>query len=224
MKLNADFDQRVVIHTDTAEWLPSPMAGVHRRMLDRVGDEVARATTVVRYAPGSQFSPHTHTGGEEFLVLHGVFQDEHGDFPAGSYVRNPPTSRHTPGSEPGCIILVKLWQFDLGDRTSKYLDTTTGEWLTASGRPGVSVQPLFEDSRETVQMERWEPGTAVDVPLPGGGEYFVLDGTVQAGEDALRVGSWVRIPCKGRLVATAGPAGVRLWSKTGHLRHISVVE
>ena len=76
------------------------MAGVERRMLDRIGDEVARATSIVRYAAGSRFSPHTHGGGEEFLVLDGVFQDEHGDYPAGSYVRNPPTSRHTPGSRP----------------------------------------------------------------------------------------------------------------------------
>src|SRR5215469_13150683 len=85
-------------------------------MLDRTGDEVARATSIVRYAPASRFAAHTHDGGEEFLVLEGVFQDEHGDYPAGSYVRNPPTSRHTPGSAPGCMLFVKLWQFDLEDR------------------------------------------------------------------------------------------------------------
>jgi hypothetical protein len=61
-------------------------------MLDRIGDEVARATSIVRYAPASHFSPHVHDGGEEFLVLEGTFQDEHGDYPVGSYVRNPPTS------------------------------------------------------------------------------------------------------------------------------------
>ena len=75
------------------------------------------ATTIVRFAPGSHFSAHTHTGGEEFIVLDGVFQDEHGDFPTGTYVRNPPTTSHTPGSEPGCTIFVKLWQFDMEDRT-----------------------------------------------------------------------------------------------------------
>ena len=32
--LNHDFSQRVVLHTADAEWLPSPMAGVERRMLD----------------------------------------------------------------------------------------------------------------------------------------------------------------------------------------------
>jgi anti-sigma factor ChrR (cupin superfamily) len=92
------FNQRVSVHAAKIPWKPSPMQGVERRMLDRLGDEVARATTIVRYAPDSHFSPHVHTGGEEFLVLDGVFQDEHGDFPAGSYIRNPPGSRHTPGS------------------------------------------------------------------------------------------------------------------------------
>ena len=103
---------RAAVHAGRLDWTPSPIPGVDRRMLDRVGEEVARATSIVRYAPGSRFSPHTHGGGEEFLVLDGVFQDEHGDFPAGSYIRNPPTTSHTPGSEPGCTIFVKLWQFD----------------------------------------------------------------------------------------------------------------
>src|SRR5215470_18081295 len=101
MDLNADFSRRVAVHTVRQAWVPSPMAGVERRMLDRIGDEVARATSIVRYAPASHFSRHVHGGGEEFLVLDGVFQDEHGDYPAGAYVRNPPTSAHTPRSEAG---------------------------------------------------------------------------------------------------------------------------
>ena len=117
MRINADFNERVVIDTTKMDWVASPMKGVDRRMLDRIGEEVARATTIVRYAPRSHFSAHIHDGGEEFLVLEGVFSDEHGDFPTGSYVRNPPTSKHTPGSEPGCVILVKLHQFDAKDRT-----------------------------------------------------------------------------------------------------------
>lgn len=123
MEMNADFSQRVVVHAARLPWVLSPMAGVERRMLDRIGDEVARATSIVRYAPDSHFSPHTHGGGEEFLVLEGVFQDEHGQFPAGSYVRNPPTSRHTPGSMPGCTLFVKLWQFDPADRTHVMINT-----------------------------------------------------------------------------------------------------
>ena len=105
MELNADFKEPVVIQTDQLDWNASPMPGVDRRMLDRIGGEVARATSIVRYAPNSKFSAHTHTGGEEFIVLDGVFQDEHGDFPEGTYVRNPPTTSHTPGSDDGCIIL-----------------------------------------------------------------------------------------------------------------------
>ncbi len=99
MEINARFDERVVLNTNDMEWIPSPLPGVERRMLDRIGDEVARATSIVRYAPGSAFSPHTHTGGEEFLVLDGVFTDEHGDFGPGTYVRNPsarPTRRRAP--------------------------------------------------------------------------------------------------------------------------------
>jgi len=89
MRINADFSKRVVIDTAAMEWEDSPMAGVQRRKLDRIGEEVARATSLVKYDPESYFSAHTHSGGEEFLVLDGVFSDEHGDYPAGTYVRNP---------------------------------------------------------------------------------------------------------------------------------------
>src|SRR5271157_1852727 len=161
MELNADFSQRVVVHAARLAWVASPMAGVERRMLDRIGDEVARATSIVRYAPGSNFSPHTHGGGEEFFVLEGVFQDEHGEFPAGSYVRNPPTTRHTPGSVPGCTLFVKLWQFDLSDRTQVRIDTATMRYQPAIGRPGVALIPLFCDGCEDVRLERWAPGAAI---------------------------------------------------------------
>src|SRR4249920_2708952 len=145
MELNADFSKRVVVHGARLPWTPSPMAGVDRRMLDRIGDEVARATSIVRYAPGSHFSPHMHGGGEEFLVLDGVFQDEHGDFPAGTYVRNPPQSSHTPGSKPGCTMFVKLWQFDLADHTHVRLDTNKLALLEVKERDGVRLRPLFKD-------------------------------------------------------------------------------
>ena len=98
MNLNSDFTTRAAVHAGRLDWTPSPIPGVDRRMLDRVGEEVARATSIVRYAPGSRFSPHTHGGGEEFLVLDGVFQDEHGDFRPGaiSATRRPPTTRPGP--------------------------------------------------------------------------------------------------------------------------------
>src|SRR5262245_47484929 len=108
---SADLTKRARVRSGESHGLRSPMPGRERRMLDRVGDEAARATSIVRYATGTAFSPHTHLGGEEFFVLEGIFQDERGDYPAGSYVRNPPTSRHTPGSQAGCTIFLKLFQF-----------------------------------------------------------------------------------------------------------------
>src|SRR5215468_5556930 len=144
MDLNADFAKRAVVHAATLDWKASPMPGVERRMVDRIGGEVARATSIVRYAPASHFSPHVHDGGEEFLVLEGTFQDEHGDYPGCSYVRNPPTSSHTPGSSAGCTILVKLWQFDLADRTRVRIATAGQAFAPAKDRSSVSILPLFQ--------------------------------------------------------------------------------
>ena len=217
MDVNADFSERVLLHGDTLDWQASPMAGVERRMLDRIGGEVARATSIVRFAEGSAFSEHVHTGGEEFFVLEGVFQDEAGDFPAGSYIRNPPESRHTPRSAPGCTIFVKLWQFDLADRTHMRIDTGKMAALPAEGRPGVSVMPLFRDAREDVRLEVWEAGARVQVDAAGGTEIFVLDGGLEEGGESLRRYSWLRVP-GGSIDAVAGPEGARVWIKTGHLR------
>jgi len=218
MEINANFTQRVVIHSEELEWLDSPMAGVQRRMLDRIGDEVARATTIVRYKPDSHFSPHVHTGGEEFIVLEGVFQDEHGDFPVGSYIRNPPESKHTPGSKPGCVIFVKLWQFDLSDRTNIRTDINKIGSVDDPLRPGVMISPLYQDDRETVRMELWEPGAKVSVETTGGAELLVLDGAFKESEDLLGKHSWMRVPNGGSFNAVAGEQGARVWIKTGHLR------
>lgn len=222
MKLNADFSQRVAVHAARLPWVASPIPGVDRRMLDRIGDEVARATSLVRYAPASRFSAHTHCGGEEFLVIDGVFQDEHGDYPAGSYVRNPPTSRHTPGSTPGCMLFVKLWQFDLQDRTPVRRGAKARVYTHAQGRPGVEIAALFHDSREEVRMERWQPNASVVLDVSGGGEFLVLDGAFDEGGEGFASQSWLRLPPRGRLCATAGRDGCTLWVKTGHLRHIQI--
>jgi anti-sigma factor ChrR (cupin superfamily) len=215
--INSDFSQRVVVHSAQSPWIASPIAGVDRRMLDRIGDEVARATTVVRYAPKSHFSAHTHGGGEEFLVLAGVFQDEHGDFPAGSYIRNPPTTSHTPGSETGCTILVKLWQFDPADRRHVRIDTSKLTFTPAPDRRGVQTMDLFADESENVRLERWAPGASVELDLKGGGEFFVLEGSFSEGRDQLERESWLRLPAGAHLRASAGNDGCKLWVKTGHL-------
>jgi anti-sigma factor ChrR (cupin superfamily) len=220
MKINAEFDERVVLHADDIEWRDSPMPGVSRRPLDRIGDEVARATTIVRYAPESKFSAHTHDGGEEFIVLEGVFQDEHGDFPAGCYVRNPPTSRHTPGSKPGCVIFVKLWQFDPDDRTHVRVDMNKVGAVADAERPGVDVTPLFKDGHEDVRVEDWAPHTRASLAVDGGAEIFVLDGEINESGDQLRRHSWVRIPDGGTIALETGEKPARIWIKSGHLRYV----
>jgi ChrR-like protein with cupin domain len=217
MQLNADFSRRVAVHAAELPWTPSPIAGVERRMLDRVGGEVARATSLVRYAPNSHFSPHTHDGGEEFLVLEGVFSDEHGDFPAGCYIRNPPTSRHTPGSKLGCTIFVKLWQFALHDRTEVRINTNIEPFTGSPEEAGVDLMPLFKDEREEVRLEHWAPHTEIDRLLPGGVEVLLLAGGLTESGEAFRAQSWLRLPARARLRATTAATGCRLWVKLGHL-------
>lgn len=217
MEINADFTQPVLVHGADLAWQPSPMAGVERRMLDRIGKEKARATSIVRYAPGSHFSAHTHGGGEEFLVLEGVFQDEHGDYPMGSYVRNPPGSSHTPGAELGCVILVKLWQFERGDRTPVRIDSDKLPSIPSPTETGLQVKPLFEDANETVRLETWQAGASIELDAPGGVEIFVVSGTLLQDGNRLRPWSWLRLPVKSHLSALAGAGSCTLWVKTGHL-------
>jgi hypothetical protein len=217
MLINADFSKRCAVHAAALPWIPSPMAGVDRRMLDRVGGEVARATSIVRYAPDSAFSPHIHDGGEEFLVLEGVFQDEHGDFPAGSYIRNPPLSRHKPGSKPGCTIFVKLWQFDLADRTHVRIDTAKMPFMCDLERPGIGIMPLFRDKREDVRLERWPAHMEITLGLVGGGEFLMREGSFLESGETFGVQSWLRLPAGSVLNAKAGVHGALVWVKTGHL-------
>jgi hypothetical protein len=215
MMVNADFSKRAIVHAGQLPWTPSPIAGVERRMLDRVGDEVARATSIVRYAAQSAFSRHTHGGGEEFLVLDGVFQDERGGFPAGFYVRNPPGSSHTPRSDAGCVIFVKLWQFDPSDCTQVRVDTSTLAFQSSCGRPGVSSAILFRDEREEVHLERWMQDADIELDFPAGGEILVLDGSFEEGGQKFEHLSWLRLPEGDSLRATTGPSGCKVWMKSG---------
>jgi anti-sigma factor ChrR (cupin superfamily) len=217
MKINADFSRRVAVHADESDWVASPMPGVSRKMLDRVGEEVARATSIVRYDPKSHFSRHVHGGGEEFLVLEGVFQDEHGDYPAGAYLRNPPQSSHTPGAEAGCVILVKLWQFDPDDRLGVRIREQEIDALPVAGRADVLVQQLHHDAREDVRIETWAAGATIALAAIGGMEVFVLDGGFTESDETFRRWSWLRLPEGAPLRVVVGAAGARVWIKEGHL-------
>ena len=218
-RVNADFSRRVVIATDQMPWIPSPQAGVERRLLDRIGGEVARATSLVRYAPASAFPTHDHALGEEFLVLDGIFSDEHGDYPAGTYVRNPPRSRHSPRTAPGCTILVKLRQMPLSEQHRIVTDTTSAKWEQADGA-GVSRLPLYLDSNtgERVMLERLAAGTRhTGLDCPDGEEIFILSGDLEDEHGIYRAGTWIRNPAGFRR-SLQSRGGTTYWVKRGHLR------
>ncbi len=217
-RLRADFSERAVVDTAGLPWIPSPQAGVDRRMLDRIGGEVARATSIVRYAPDSCFSPHTHGGGEEFLVLDGIFSDEHGDYPAGSYVRNPPGSGHAPFTRDGCTIFVKLRQMRSDDETHVVIRTGSAKWI-AGDSAGVTKLPLFteSDGPEQVELIRLEPGA--EMPLyacNGGEEILVLSGTLKDSGGTYGPGFWIRNPT-GHQQDLRSETGATYWRKQGHL-------
>jgi anti-sigma factor ChrR (cupin superfamily) len=217
--LNADFTQRVVIDTTRLPWIPSPLPGVERRMLDRIGGEIARATSIVRYAPRSVFSAHEHALGEEFLVLEGVFSDESGDFSAGTYVRNPPGSRHAPSCAAGCIIFVKLRQMPSEERARVIIATAERNWNTGDV-PGHSRAVLYEAvaGSERVLLERFAPEVSLEpASCPGGEEILVLEGELGDERGTYPAGTWIRNPDAHRRTLRSGP-GCLLWVKRGHLQ------
>jgi anti-sigma factor ChrR (cupin superfamily) len=217
-RLNADFEQRVVVPpAGDGSWLASPEPGVHRHRLDRIGDEVARATSIVRYDAGSRFARHTHGGGEEYLVLEGIFSDEEGDHPAGSYVRNPPGTSHAPFSRSGCTLLVKLWQFAEGDTEAVCIDTNLATWHQGMV-PGLRVLPLHEFDGVSTALVRWAPDTRFNTHVhPGGEEILVLRGLFRDEQGEYPAGTWLRNPRGSRHTPFTGPEGALIYVKVGHL-------
>jgi anti-sigma factor ChrR (cupin superfamily) len=216
--LRADFGERVAVTPDQYEWVPSPVPGVERMMLDRVGDEVARATSLVRYAPSSRFPAHEHGGGEEILVLDGEFADEHGHYPAGSYLRNPIGTNHSPEIGPGgATILVKLHQFDTADNRQVVIDTNVGVWQPSKA-DGVDVLPLHEYDTEQVALVRFKPDTIYPAHVhKGGEEIFVIRGEISDEHGSYPAGSWMRYPDGSEHEVRSGPDGALLYVKAGHL-------
>lgn len=217
-QFNANFEERIVIRPEDYQWLNSPMPGVERMMLDRIGDEVARATSIVRYKPFSEFSPHVHTGGEEFLVLDGIFADEHQSYPKGSYVRNPIGTSHTPRiGKDGATIFVKLQQFNEADRQQTVIDTKTAAWHQGLVE-GLTVMPLHEFEGEHIALVKWAPNTQFSSHQHWGGEeIFVIEGTFHDEHGSYPAGSWIRSPHLSRHTPFTDADGALLYVKTGHL-------
>jgi anti-sigma factor ChrR (cupin superfamily) len=217
MNINSDLSERIVLHADQLAWHASPIQGVERQMLDRNGGEMARATSVVRYAPNTEFMHHTHDGGEEILVLDGRFSDERGDYPAGTYLRNPPGSQHAPFSADGCTLFVKLRQFAQTDSQELWLNTKASDWYPGLV-PGLSVMPLHEHDSVSTALVRWAPNTVFNPHVhPGGEEIYVLDGVFHDEFGVYPKGSWIRSPRYSKHAPFTREEGALIYVKVGHL-------
>lgn len=213
MLANADFTQRAIVAPHQYQWIASPQCGVERVMLDRLGGEDARATSIVRYGRNASFPSHLHPGGEEILVLSGTFSEGADHYPAGWYLRNPPGSSHQPSSVDGAIIFVKLRQMAARDRQAVRIDTRDPlRWQT---RANSEVCLLCKNDVEVVWLERLLPGGVF--PVDGGIELLVLDGEAELDGDRYPCGTWMRFPSDDRANIVAGAQGVTLYAKTSHL-------
>lgn len=217
--LHADRKLPAFVHGSRQPWRASPEPGVQRRLLERAGGEVASASSIVRYRAGSTFAAHRHDLGEEFLVLQGTFSDEHGHYPAGTYVRNPPGSHHAPFSESGCVIFVKLRQMTTDETRSLRVFPEQRIW-SALASTGHERAKLFTEGAVTVALERLAPGVRwPSADAPGGEELFVLDGRIHLLEPqraTLEPWDWSRLPAGGH-TGSAGSQGALIWVKRGHL-------
>lgn len=215
MDINSDYTQRVVLNQHDLDWVSSPQPGVDRRMFDRIGDEIAKATSIVRYQPGSKFESHTHDLGEEIFVLDGVFSDETGSYSAGTYIMNPPGSSHAPFSEIGCTLFVKLLHLGVDQVEREVVNTRTATWFEGMV-PGLTVLPLMSQGTGST-LVRWQPQTYFNSHKHyGGEEIYVVEGVFEDEHGRYPEGSWIRSPHMS-LHKPFSKEGCTIFVKTGHL-------
>ncbi len=215
MKINDDFNQRVVINHHDLPWVPSPELGVDRRMLERQGNEIAKATSIVRYQAGSKFQAHQHELGEEIFVLDGTFSDETGNYRAGTYIMNPPESSHAPYSESGCTLFVKLRHLGSEQVIREVIDTKAAPWYQGMV-PGLKVMPLMQQGSGST-LVKWAPQTFFNPHRHyGGEEIFVVDGVFEDEHGRYSAGTWIRSPHMS-MHKPFSNEGCTIFVKTGHL-------
>lgn len=199
--INGDLSIPVVMRTSNMQWQASPSQSVWRKRLHLVGDaESGQVTSLVKFEPNSSFPIHDHPDGEEILVLEGVFSDEQGDWGAGSYLLNPEGYRHQPYSLEGCLLFVKLRQYQGRGRNHVTLRRNDLDWQP-SPYSGVMVKHLYHETAypESTQLECWQPGMeTIDRTYPDGIEYFVLEGSFSDHKKIYCKGDWIRLPAETR--------------------------
>jgi anti-sigma factor ChrR (cupin superfamily) len=220
--LNGDLSRRVAVDTAAMDWSASPSASVWRKRVHRVGPaEAGQVTSIVRYQPDSVFHAHEHPDGEEILVLDGVFSDEHGDWPAGTFLLNPQGFRHAPFSKDGCVLFVKLRQFGGRDRKHVVIDTHAMQWQ-AGPRPGIDSKLLYRQDgyADTVSIERWAAGAELgEIGHADGAELLVLEGAFDDDLGHYAAGCWLRLPAGSRHRPRTA-TGCTLHVKRGGLRYL----
>ncbi|MGM0670666.1 cupin domain-containing protein [Thioalkalivibrio sp.] len=213
--LNLDLNRPVVVETAAQSWSGSRADGVVRKPLEREQAEAGRATSIVQFQPGARFPPHTHALGEEILVLDGVFSDETGAYPAGTYLRNPPGSRHTPHSDPGCTLFVKLEQFAPEDREKVVVDTRSAPFQPGIG--GLRVLHLHRFGTEHTALVHWPAGEHFQPHRHWGGEeILVLSGEFIDEHGRYPAGTWIRSPHSSQHDPWVEEETL-IYVKTGHL-------
>ena len=213
---NMDRSHRVVINTAHTRWQPSPAKGVWRKPLEREAAESGQVTSIVRYDANSAFSAHSHPNGEEIYVLSGQFEDEKAVYPAGSYLRKPAGSSHSPKSAEGCVLWVKLNMFQLND--NDFININSHEQAWSSGLvEGLSVKPLHGFGLENTALVQWQAGTKFSRHVhPGGEEIYVVEGVFEDEHGSYPAESWVRNPAYSQH-SPFSTQGCIILVKTGHI-------
>lgn len=208
--------RRAVDDVDEAQWVVTPHDGVERRILDCDGGNGGRATSIVRLPAGHRADLRGDHLGEEALVLKGTLSDDLGDYPVGTYVRNPPGSIRRSWTDEGCAALIKSGQFQPGDRQRVVVDTGDAEWFPGLVK-GLAVLPLHRFGEEVVSLVRWAPGTVFPRhDHPGGEEILVLEGALEDDDDRYPTGTWLRNP-PGSVHRPFSLDGCLIYVKIGHL-------
>ena len=218
MLIHADFSQTAIIKPEDYHWVKSPGGEVDRMMLDRIGTEKARATSLVKYALKSAFPQHEHHLGEEVLILSGTFTENAAeDYSKGWYLRNPHRSTHRVSSQAGCLIFVKLMQMTENESEPTRINTNDpANWMLIKDR---MICPLFQSEHEQTYLEKLKPDQIFTEQSEQGIEILIIQGQLFCGNEMYPVGSWIRMPIHSSARFHAGLSGARLYVKTGHLQY-----
>ena len=210
--INADLSVPVIVRSAAMDWTPSPSPHVLRkRFFLRGPAEAGQVTSLVKYLPGAEFPSHGHPDGEEILVLDGVFSDQTGDWPAGSWLLNPEGFAHGPWSAEGCLLFVRLRQYP--GRCQQTVTFGEPEWQRLTDRV------LLASEQTMKRICVLAPDQSLQLAGTGGVEGFVLDGHLKLDVAPLEAFDWFRVPAGERI--TLESEGCALYLDEGSVSRLA---